>query len=251
MVHTPSRRAILASLGTGATALLAGCGGGDSTGTPTQRATPIEQYTAELTRSTGDRPPVRGLSGDRDTAGSDEATPTPEPTFSRTLASADDAVAVEFTDGATNVAAVRSLLTETTFTDECVFVYQTRVRACYRLQLNYVSRDPDGDPSFEFCTVIRDADVACERERTDYVAAFVRLPFPGEEVGGYSVGRGSSCDPVPGDAERVSRRDWTQSPVAARCRGHGTHRHARGLYVTPVRRVERRVRPVRTRRPPG
>ena len=199
MVHAPSRRAILASLGTGATALLAGCGGTDSTGTPTQRATPIEQYTAELTRSTGDRPPVRGLSDDRDTAGSDEATPTPEPTLSRTLASADDAAAVEFTDGATNVAAVRSLLAETAFTDECVFVYQTRVRACYRLQLNYVSRDPDGDPSFEFCTVIRDADVACERERTDYVAAFVRLPFPGEEVGGYSVGRGSSCDPVPGE----------------------------------------------------
>lgn len=200
MVHTPSRRALLASVGSGATALLAGCGGDDSSGTITDRypGERIEEYRVAFTRSTGDRPPVVAVSAD-DGTDSDDQTTTPDRSLSRTLASTSDADAVEFAPDARNVAAVRRLLAETGFTDECVFLYQTTIRECYRLELNYVSRDADGDPSFDFCNVIRDADTACERESRDYVAAFVRLPFSADEVGGYSVGRGSNCDPVPGE----------------------------------------------------
>lgn len=201
MIHTPSRRALLASVGTGATALLAGCAGDDSPETITDRypGERIAEYTVEFTRSTGDRPPVVAVSADDGTTAGDGAGSTPDPTRSLTLAERDDADAVEFAPDATNVAAVRRLLAETGFTDECVFLYQTTIGECHRLELNDVSRDADGDPNLDFCTVIRDADVACEREAREYVAAFVRLPFPGEEVGGYSVGRGSSCDPVPGE----------------------------------------------------
>jgi hypothetical protein len=200
MVHAPSRRALLASVGTGVSTLLAGCASDDSPGTitdgyPGER---IAEYTVAFTRSTGDRPPVVAVSTDDGTAESDQ-TPTPDRSLSRTLAGRGDADAVEFAPDATNVAAVRRLLAETGFTDECVFLYQTGIPECYRLELNYVSRDPDGDPSFDFCTVIRDADVACEREARDHVAAFVRLPFPGGDVGGYSISGGSSCDPGPGD----------------------------------------------------
>jgi hypothetical protein len=200
MVHTPSRRALLASVGSGATALLAGCAGDDSPGTITDRypGERIEEYRVAFTRSTGDRPPVVGVSAD-DGTDSDDQTTTPDRSLSRTLAGTSDADAVEFAPDARNVAAVRRLLAETGFAEECVFVYQTTIRECYRLKLNYVSRDADGDPSFDFCNVIRDAETACERESRDYVAAFVRLPFPADEVGGYSVGRGSSCDPVPGE----------------------------------------------------
>jgi hypothetical protein len=201
MVHTPSRRALLASVGTGATALLAGCAGDDSPGTITDRylGERIAEYTVEFTRSTGDRPPVVAVSADDGTTAGDGAGSTPDPTRSLTLAERDDADAVEFAPDATNVAAVRRLLAETGFTDECVFLYQTTIGECHRLELNDVSRDADGDPSLDFCTVIRDADVACEREARDYVAAFVRLPFPGGDVGGYSISGGSSCDPVPGE----------------------------------------------------
>jgi hypothetical protein len=201
MVHTPSRRALLASVGTGATALLAGCAGDDSPGTITDRylGERIAEYTVEFTRSTGDRPPVVAVSADDGTTAGDGAGSTPDPTRSLTLAERDDADAVEFAPDATNVAAVRRLLAETGFTDECVFLYQTTIGECHRLELNDVSRDADGDPSLDFCTVIRDADVACEREAREYVAAFVRLPFPGDQVGGYAIGRGSSCDPGPGD----------------------------------------------------
>jgi hypothetical protein len=201
MVHTPSRRALLASVGTGATALLAGCAGDDSTGTTTDKypGERIAEYTVEFTRSTGDRPPVVAVSADDGTTAGDRAGSTPDPTRSLTLAERDDADAVEFAPDARNVAAVRRLLAETGFTDECVFLYQTTIRECYRLKLNYVSRDADGDPNLDFCTVIRDADTACEQDSRDYVATFVRLPFPSDEVGGYSIGRGSSCDPGPGD----------------------------------------------------
>ena len=206
MVHWPSRRALLTGLGTGVAALLAGCGGDSTsssrdspTATPQAGETQID-YSAEKTRSSGDRPPVVALSEtDEATAGGDEQTATPDPTLSRTLTTAGDADAVEFAPEATNVAAVRRLLAETTYAEECVFVYQTTIQECYRLQLNYVSRDADGDPNLDFCNAIRDADTACEQGSRDYVATFVRLPFSGEEVGGYSIGRGSSCDPVPGE----------------------------------------------------
>jgi hypothetical protein len=200
MVHTPARRTLLASVGTGLTALLAGCGGSDSGSSPTgpAEATPIREVSAEMTRSSADRPPIVALPDDAaDGVNADGSASTPDRVFSQTIESASEAAALELAEEATNGDAVRRLLSETAYGTETVFAHQTQIRECYRLRLNYVSRDPDGDPDLQFCQVIRDAHTPCERETREYVAAFVRLPFPRSEFGGYSVGRGSSCDPVP------------------------------------------------------
>ncbi|MFC5369103.1 hypothetical protein [Salinirubrum litoreum] len=195
MAHTPSRRVLLASVGTGLTTLFSGCSASEAGRTP-DGETRIREYAVEFTRSTGERPPVVALPDTADDGVTDEASAsTPDRIFSRSIGNETDAARVEFADEATNVAAVRRLLAETAFAEESVFVYQTEIQECYRLKLIDVSRDADGDPDFQFCQVIRDAQTPCEREVRDAVAAFVRLPFPGE-FGGYSIGRSSRCRPV-------------------------------------------------------
>lgn len=197
MAHTPSRRVLLASVGTGLTTLFTGCSASDSPSIPDDEEMSIGEYSVEFTRSAGDRPPIVVLpDATEDGANDDESASTPDRMFSRSVGSERDAAELEFADEATNVDAVRRLLTETAYAEESVFVYQTEIRECYRLKLLDVSRDADGDPDFQFCQVIRDAHTPCEREVRDSVAAFVRLPFP-DGFGGYSLGRGSSCRPVP------------------------------------------------------
>lgn len=197
MVPAPSRRALLAGMGASVAAVLAGCSASETDSVPSDDGTLVTDYSAALTRSTGKRPPVVAPREDGGGVDGDEASPTPEPLSLHTIESESGAAALEFAPDATNVAAVRRLVAETAYDDESVFVYQIPIGECYRLKLNYVTRDPDGDPDFEFCQVIRDADTACERRTRDYAAAFVRLPFPGDEYNGYSTGGGSSCDPVP------------------------------------------------------
>lgn len=196
MTHTPSRRGLLASLGTGLTTLFAGCSTSDSRSPTDDRRSRISEYTVEFTRSTGDRPPVVALhDSDDDEETDDHATSTPDRNLSHSIGSESDAAELEFAEEATNLDAVRRLLTETTYDEESVFVFQTEIQECYQLKLSRVRRDADGDPDFQFCRVIRDAHTACELEGRDYVAAFVRLPFAGG-FGAYSIGVGSSCRPA-------------------------------------------------------
>ncbi len=158
----------------------------------------MTDYTAAMTRASGDRPPIvapRATSGDAGQA--DEPSATPQPLSHRVIESDAEAAALEVAEDATNAAAVRRLVAETAYADESVLLYQRRIGECYDLQVNYVTRDADGSPSVQFCRVIRDAEVACERERRDYIAAAIRLPDPGDEYGGLSVGSGGSCGPVP------------------------------------------------------
>lgn len=196
MVPPPSRRDLLAGAAAGVTAVLAGCSASETDSVPSDDGTLVTDYAAVLTRSTGEQPPV--VAPREDGGGVDEgASPTPDPLSLHTIESESGAADLEFAPEATNVAAVRRLVAETAYDDESVFVYQTPIGECYRLKLNYVARDADGDPDFQFCRVIRDADTACERRTRDHAAAFVRLPFPGDEYNGYSAGGGGSCDPVP------------------------------------------------------
>ncbi|WP_151102545.1 MULTISPECIES: hypothetical protein [unclassified Haloarcula] len=151
-----------------------------------------------MTRSPGEQPPVVAPTKDSDGTGHNENTsPTPKPLSLHTVSSEDAAEALEFGVNARNVAAVRRLVAETAYSNESVLVYQTRVGECHRLKLNYITRDADEDPNLQFCRMIRDAHISCERGARDHVAAFVRLPFPADEYDGVSVGSGGGCDPVP------------------------------------------------------
>jgi len=196
MVPSPSRRSLLAGAAAGVTAVLAGCSASEMDSVPSDDGTLLTEYTAALTRSTGEQPPV--VAPREDGGGVDEeSSATPDPISLHTIESESGAAELEFAPDATNVAPVRRLVAETAYERESVFVYQTPIGECYRLKLNYVARDGDGDPDFQFCRVIRDADTACERRTRDHAAAFVRLPFPADEYNGYSAGGSSSCDPIP------------------------------------------------------
>ncbi|WP_226023673.1 hypothetical protein [Halomicrobium salinisoli] len=195
----PSRRAILAGVSAGFATAFAGCSGSETHESSPDGGTLVTDHTVAMARSTSDQPPIVGSRETTGNAGNaDEPSPTPEPLSLHAVESESDAEALAFAEDATNVAAVRRLVAETAYASESVLLYQTRVGECHRLQLNYVARDgDDGDPDVEFCQVIRDAEVDCEREARDYVAAAVRLPFPGEEYSGFSGGGGGSCGPIP------------------------------------------------------
>lgn len=198
MVLTPSRRALLAGTGAGLAGLLAGCTSPDSRSPEPEDGVLVTGYTVERTRSQSDRPPVVNPAADPDSAGSGDRTATsPDPLGLHTVGSQRAATELEIRSEATNAAGARRLLDETSYDSESVVVYQTPVAECYRLKLNYVSRDSDGSPDLDFCQVIRDAHTACRRDARDYVAALVRLPWPGEAYDGFSVGSGGDCDPIP------------------------------------------------------
>lgn len=192
----PSRRTVLAGIGSGLAVAVAGCSGSESRQSPPENGMIVTDYAAAVTRSTSDRPPIVAPRESTDTAESADDTAS-DPLASHIIESESGSVAVEFAGDATNVAAVRRLIAETAYASESVLLYQTRVRECYKLQLNYVARADDGSPEVQFCHVIRDAEVDCERDAWDHVAAAVRLPFPGDEYSGLSIGTGGSCGQIP------------------------------------------------------
>lgn len=195
---TPCRRSVLTGVGAGLAAALAGCSESETHRSSPDTGTLITDYTVAITRSSGERPPIVAPREDAGEGNADGASPTPEPLSIHVVESESGAETLEFAEDARNAAAVRRLVAETAYASESVLLYQTPIGECYGLRLNYVAKDgDDGDPNVQFCRVIRDADVACERQARDHVAAAVRLPIPGDEYGSFSVGSGGGCDPVP------------------------------------------------------
>lgn len=193
-----SRRALLAGMGTGIATVLAGCSASEThQSPPPDDGTLVTDHVTVTTRSSDGRPPVVAPreNNNGDTGDADGSPTTSEPLSIHTIESESEAAEIEFAEDATNVTAVRQLLEETAYASESVLLYQTHIGECYRLKLNYVTRDDD--PDVQFCRVVRDAEVDCERSARDHVAAFVRLPFPGDEYGGFSIGSGGSCGPTP------------------------------------------------------
>lgn len=196
MPSTTTRRTLLAAAGAGLAAALAGCSASESHESPPDDGTLVTDHTAATTRSPDEDPPIVRPREAAD-GGVTTDTAAPEPISLHTVESREGAETFAFAEDATNAAAVRRLLAETNYDEESVFVYQTVIGECYRLRLNYVARDADGGPDLQFCRVIRDAHTACDREASDHAAAFVRLPFPGDEYSGLSAGFGGSCDRIP------------------------------------------------------
>jgi hypothetical protein len=196
---TLSRRILLASVGTGLATALAGCSGSDTHQSSSDDGTLVNNHVTKIARSSSKQPPIIASRENTDSAENDEETSSPAESLTRdVIETENDAADLEFAEEATNIAAVRRLVAETAYANESVLLYQTRIRECYQLQLNYITRDDvDGDPHVEFCQVIREAEVECERNARNHVAAAVRLPFSSNEYGGFSVGSGGSCDPIP------------------------------------------------------
>ncbi|WP_135821038.1 hypothetical protein [Halostella litorea] len=95
----------------------------------------------------------------------------------------------------------RAFVEDTRFDDASVFVEQSRVGECYHREVMSASRSGNRF-SVEFCEVLRDAGIACEKDASDVQATFVRLPFAFEDAPeGYSLGYGGNC-PAAGGEER-------------------------------------------------
>lgn len=194
---THSRRTLLAGVGAGLATALAGCSGSETHQSSPVGGTLVTDHTVAMTRS-DEQPPIIAPQETTTGAGSvDESSPPPEPRSLDVVESESDTEALAYAEDATNVTAVRRLVAETAYASESVLLYRTRIGECYRLQLNYITRDDDGGPNVQFCQAIRQAEIDCERNGRNHVAAAVRLPFPGDEYGGFSVGSGGSCDPIP------------------------------------------------------
>lgn len=192
---TPSRRALLTGIGAGLATALAGCSASESHQSPPEDGTLVTDYSTAKTRSPTEQPPVVAPRDDEKAA--DGTSTTAEPLSLHVIESEEDAATLEFAEDASDVSAVRRLVAETAYASESVLLYQAPINECYRLKLNYVTKDTDGQPSVEFCQVVRDATTECERDARDHVAAFVRLPFPADEYNGYSVSGGGDCNPIP------------------------------------------------------
>lgn len=198
MPSKTSRRVLLTGMGVGLATALAGCSTSETDQSPPENGTLVTDYVSAKIRSKNKRPPV--IAPRENTSGTDaadETSTTPEPLSLYVIENEHDAEELEFAEEATDVAAVRQLVAETTYASESVLLYQSRIGECYGLKLNYVTRDNDGDPNVEFCLVIRDAEIDCKRDARNHVAVFVRLPFPADEYSGFSASSGGGCDPVP------------------------------------------------------
>lgn len=109
------------------------------------------------------------------------------------LRDAADADALAYDRDSDGADDVDDLLAETEFDDESVIVYQDRVDGCYERRLEYVESGT-ATVELQFCRVERDAVVACERDREQMQATFVRAPFADDsEPTRRSVGVRSSC----------------------------------------------------------
>jgi hypothetical protein len=196
---TLSRRKLLSGMGVGLAVALSGCSGSETDRLSSEGGTVVTDHATEIVRSGGEQPPIIALRENTNSAENGEETPPSAESFTQAvIESENDAEGIEFAEDATNLAAVRHLVTETAYASESVFLYQTPIGECYDLQLNYITRDEvDGDLDIEFCRVIREAAVDCERDARNHVAAAVRLPFPADEYKGFSAGGGPGCDPIP------------------------------------------------------
>lgn len=74
-----------------------------------------------------------------------------------------------------------------------VFLLQRPLGECHEARLVGVYRETDGVDA-EFCQALRPADVECSTDDRDTVGVAVRLPFPGDSLGGLGWGWHGDCD---------------------------------------------------------
>ncbi|WP_137288898.1 hypothetical protein [Natronorubrum halophilum] len=190
-LHT-SRRGLLRMGAVSAGIAVAGCADDSSADfdseTSTERFSDLE--TASI-RGDPDAPLVR-LPPDSDDGDGDGDDPDAEPESLLVLTESTAVDALEY-DREGRSDDVRELLAATTFEAESALVYQARVSECYERRLEYVDAGTDRF-DLQFCRVERDASVACEIDREQLQATFVRVPIAYEdEPSEWSVGGSSSC----------------------------------------------------------
>lgn len=183
----PSRRELLATLGSGAAAALAGCGGDSASSTrsvgggerPENLETDPEHASFRVPDGErGVRVETTGNGGDGD---------VPAATFPgrRIVASAKAAKQLVFAD-ADGAAAAKTFLEGTDFESETVFLTQVGIGECYDVELCSVSWRSDHITT-NFARLLRPADVACDADADTLVVMLIRIPavLDPEQVNGF------------------------------------------------------------------
>lgn len=96
--------------------------------------------------------------------------------------------------------AAREFLTSTDYDAETVYIEQSRVGECFRLEFCHV-RWTDTEIDTSYVRRYRDADVACETTANDTVVQFIRVPdtLNPESISGYGSQYSSGgCPPIEG-----------------------------------------------------
>lgn len=187
-----SRRRALHALGATAAAALAGCNGRDDSGgfdepPGRQPGEPVTDYELRKVHTSGTDPLF--WEGERSADGERRASGYVH------VGSEDDLDDVTFADS-DPAAELAAFVRETGFGDESVLVQARPVRECYDLRLRGVWREEDG-LQMAFCSSLRSADAACDRDAERTVGVAVRLPFPDEGFNSYGSQWSSDCDRGP------------------------------------------------------
>lgn len=191
----------------GAAALLpvvAGCNDADThRSTPTEGRRGPENVVIDpehLTlRLPGASPAVRTATDDTATTEEEER----HTHVHRLVADAETAGRLEF-DDRVDAAAAREFLDATDYDAETVYVEQTGVGECYRLELCYVGWSAE-EVRTAYGRRLRDVSVSCEADDRDTVATLIRIPaaIDPDGVTGYgSSGSSGGCRLPPHIAER-------------------------------------------------
>ncbi|MGQ4556489.1 hypothetical protein [Halobellus sp. GM3] len=199
---SPSRRRLLQSMGTllGVSAL-AGCGGSGSASSTARSgpdADPPEDALTDPThvslRNAEKAPIVRDPGSETDESGADsEGTPRFDRWQHDLVADAEraDSLAFADVDGADGA---RSLLAETDFESESVYIEGHVVGECYERRLCWI-RWTDTEIETDYARILRDADVACEADSDDFVTNLIRIPaaLNPDSVRSYGSSGGGRC----------------------------------------------------------
>ncbi|WP_336024063.1 hypothetical protein [Halobellus salinisoli] len=201
---SPSRRRLLQSAAAllGASAL-AGCGGSSSSSSGTARAGPdanppkdaLTDPTHVSLRNSELASIVRDAESETEepTAGADGETPRFDRWQHELVADAERAESLTFAD-VDGVDEARSLLEETDFESESIYVEGHAVEECYERQLCWV-RWTDSEIETDYARVLRDADVACEADAKDFVTNLIRIPaaLDPDDIRSYGSSGGGRC----------------------------------------------------------
>ena len=112
---------------------------------------------------------------------------------------ADEAMAATLSFGDVEGAEeARAFVEATDFDSESIYLDQTPLGDCYRLELCSVSWGGE-ELSLRYVSVLRDYDVACSAKERDTLATFVRVPValdPGQRADVERSNRGGRCGQV-------------------------------------------------------
>lgn len=187
------RRALQAATAAG-TLVLAGCSGEGSSSNevPRTRGEPVPPSDMEVTF-------VRDTDGEPLFVVGEEETGNDGRSIEYLTEEADRE---ELTFRSTEPAsALRKFVDGTDLGSRSVYLLQRPVGECYEARLVGVYRETDG-VDVAFCQALRPADVECSAESRGTVGVGIRLPFPGDSLGGYGAGWSGDCDrrtPIAGE----------------------------------------------------